>query len=307
MLDFKTPTVFAPFWELRPRSSHSKKANEGGRSAGCAAPGAAAAQGPPAPRALPALQPRTLSCPFLLSVFLKAMFLRLQKTQPQKPSSAVKKRHKLASSDGFEAPAGSRPLRPLRPHPAATHGRPSVRGRPEPWKRPLKVSCEVSGLRGDELWVTHPQTLSTGLIACLLLVFDFHFLSPHQRGQAALPRAARASSPGGAPLGAVGGPVPCVSASAHPGVCLGSGKAALPGETWGLGPRCLRTLRERLAGCRETATFLGRASRQTDKHESQPRVRLQGRLLFHGLLLGPGQRPGGGQTGTQRKKGRTED
>lgn len=34
--------------------------------------------------------------------FLKALFLRLQKTQPQKSIRAIKKRHKLASSDGFE-------------------------------------------------------------------------------------------------------------------------------------------------------------------------------------------------------------
>lgn len=43
--------------------------------------------------------------------FLKALFLRLQNTQPQKSIRAIKKRHKLASSDGFEkakpAPAGS--------------------------------------------------------------------------------------------------------------------------------------------------------------------------------------------------------
>lgn len=55
---------------------------------------------------------RPRSHPFLLFIFfLKALFLRLQKTQPQKPIRAIKKRHKLASSNGFEktkpAPAGS--------------------------------------------------------------------------------------------------------------------------------------------------------------------------------------------------------
>lgn len=100
----------------------------------------------------------------------------------------------------------------------------------------------------------------------------------------------------------------------HVGVCFSRRlsrvlyKAALPGETWGLGPVCLRILTERLAGCRETATFLGGASRQTDKQESQPWARLQGRLLLHGLLLRPAAVPQGEdkKAHSREEKGQTE-
>lgn len=89
----KPPTVFATFLELPPFFLNSNKAK----------PGRAAAARAPAPRARQLL---------LLAYCLKASFLRIQKTQPQKSIRAIKKRHKLASSHGFEkakpAPAGSR-------------------------------------------------------------------------------------------------------------------------------------------------------------------------------------------------------
>lgn len=149
MLDFKTPTVFAAFLELPPDSLNSNKAKRGGRTTalGPRQHGTCPHGVGPAPGCAPTGDGPTNSCCLF---FLKALFLRLQKTQPQKPIRTIKKRHKLASSDGFEklkptprltvlscpvkrfvqlcpAPATKPRGTPLRPA-----------GRPEP---PQKTSC----------------------------------------------------------------------------------------------------------------------------------------------------------------------
>lgn len=143
----KPPTVFATLLELPPFLLNSTKQ--------------ARPAPPPGQRAATGNCPTNSCCLF----FLKALFLRRQKTQPQKSIRAIKKRHKLASSDGFEkpkpVPAGSRfcvcpvfPLhaRPLRPPPVADPAAPwalprrcGARSRPEPRKRSLEQKKEATG------------------------------------------------------------------------------------------------------------------------------------------------------------------
>lgn len=97
LLDFKTPTVFAAFLELPPDSLNSNKAKRG-RQTTALGLGSTATRPHgvgPAPGCAPTGDGPTNSCCLF---FLKALFLRLQKTQPQKSIRTIKKRHKLASS-----------------------------------------------------------------------------------------------------------------------------------------------------------------------------------------------------------------
>lgn len=91
----KPPTVFATLLERPPFLLNSTKANRACRPA---------ALKPPIPA--PGQHAATGNCPpnSCCLFFLKALFLRRQKTQPQKSIRAIKKRHKLASSDGSGIP-----------------------------------------------------------------------------------------------------------------------------------------------------------------------------------------------------------
>lgn len=108
----------------------------------------------------------------------------------------------------------------------------------------------------------------------------------------------------GFPRGAGSGLASCVSVSAHPGVCPGSRvpwNAALPGTPGVWAGRGLPALHgpavpadsENACRTQGSRAFLGGASRQrqTNKRVAAS-ARLQGRLLLHGLLVGPAARPG---------------
>lgn len=171
----KPPTVFATFWELPPLFLHSNKAKRGRRSA---APGAAG-RGLRLPRASASTagsarghcqphQPQdTVPSIPAVYIFLKALFLRLQKTQPQKSIRAIKKKGTNShlpmalrkQSQLLQAHISafvrflSLSARPLRPRPAAnphrTRSGSQRQARAVGNVRFKKVSYKMSGLHGD--------------------------------------------------------------------------------------------------------------------------------------------------------------